>query len=903
MASNGKRINCSVQFEERLTLFLLKRQVRSPVSLILRIFLENPMKGILGTLFSILFVGFLLVTGVVKAEGDFYAYYTKAQHSASDYLGKYADLIVVFGENKQLEFTRRTGYLPMWKTPKGFFPIDDFYPGRDQDYEFYYNYVRLVESTPERIKVHWRYYPDIETLDKANSNLDPLNMHGLLGVVHEIFTIYPDGSIEREIKEAKDTKINDWIHPGNSTKQTIQLTDNGVDHSPVVWGGAGPFYPREAITGNPVIDNQVEGDLLLHWSFDEGMEEHEDFVYETITGRESYIRGLMTTYKKGISGTALAFDGYYTGIEVQEDLPKLRDEFTISAWIALDAYPYNFAPIIHQSKAFGKEGFYFGIDPYGYAIMSVNGTTVKSRTKISLFEWSRITASIGDGTLDIFVNGKSEGSELIASNFTMPEIPLLVGINNEKQRCTDFVRTNDQNLLLLLGIQGLMDEIKVYGEKLSAETIRTSYSEPDPDIKKSDLTPGILPGENYPGEEFGAFYKKLSFHEVWDNLFRMTDYSDIVVKFEDMPTSVVYWHGTNYAANWITDENRWMSDQSSEIFTKHGCSEHMADKQIRHSYARIIENSPARVVIHWRYPCVDVSYYCANKRNWSDEYHTIYPDGTGVRKVIWSGNKREVPGFQDIQFFTNPGETALDVVNLQAMSVANINGDTQDLTWGKPNVIPEITIDDATIELLNSRSKYKIFVYFLGGRITPWGENEQSAYTDDPFAGPWNHWPVHLVPSDGRFAIDHDRVTHFALGANDYTPQFGSLVHYGFTDQGIESVIDGAKYWMNPPSLINFTGGENNGFDQNQKSYSILLESESIKFDIAASTDQPLVNPAFVLQEWNSSHDALVKINDKLVSSEIEYKEGTVRDENGILTKIIWFNLTSNDSVNIEISK
>ncbi|GIR18278.1 MAG: hypothetical protein CM15mP32_4650 [Flavobacteriaceae bacterium] len=75
----------------------------------------------------------------------------------------------------------------------------------------------------------------------------------------------------------------------------------------------------------------------------------------------------------------------------------------------------------------------------------------------------------------------------------------------------------------------------------------------------------------------------------------------------------------------------------------------MSDKQVRHSYARIIEKNPARAVIHWRHPCIDVAYLCTNSRNWSDEYHTIYPDGTVVRKVEF--NTQEKPGFQDIQFY------------------------------------------------------------------------------------------------------------------------------------------------------------------------------------------------------------------------------------------------------------
>ena len=42
-------------------------------------------------------------------QKKFFAYHTKTNHTATDYLGKYPDLIVVIGKN-QLEFTRKTSY-------------------------------------------------------------------------------------------------------------------------------------------------------------------------------------------------------------------------------------------------------------------------------------------------------------------------------------------------------------------------------------------------------------------------------------------------------------------------------------------------------------------------------------------------------------------------------------------------------------------------------------------------------------------------------------------------------------------------------------------------------------------------------------------------------------------------
>lgn len=813
-------------------------------------------------------------------------------------MGKFADIIVVLGEGKQLEFTRRTLYQPMWRTQEGTYLVDDLFPGRDKDYEFDYNYVKLIENGPGKIVVQWRYFPYFKNIEEANRNLDALFVEGITGVVNEIFEIYPDGSIEREVKEAKGTSIEDWQNPDNTVRQTIQLKNNGIEHSPVDWGkqseGGLP-----AIEGNPIKEIKRDN-LVMHWRFDEGSEEHEDYIEESVDEGEASVGGMATLYKKGVSGTALAFDGYYSGVTTEEGVSEIKSDFTIEAWVALDVYPYNNAPVVHQSKSFGEKGFYLGVDAYGYPFITVNGITAKAKLKLPLYTWKRVAASVGKNTLSLFVDEEKVASVKFDGNFSTPEVPLVIGLNTETERCTDFVRTNDQNLPFILGIEGLIDEVMMYDVALSETELAESFQFLKPKSFKSDLKPALLPGETGKADKFGAYYTKLKFNELWDNMFRVGDYADIVVKFDKFPTSVVYWRGTNYAANWVTEKNQWMSDQSSEIFTKHGCSEHMADKQIRHCFAEIIENTPARVVIHWRYPCVDVSYYCATRRNWTDEYHTIYPDGTGIRKVVWNKGY-DSPGFQDIQFFTNPGETPLDVVDLQAMTVANTTGAVQKLTWQKPNIIPKITINDACIELLKSKSEYKIFVIFQGGNITPWGAVEQSAYTDDPFAGPWNHWPTHLVPSDGRFAVAQDRVTHFALGANDAAPEFGSIVHYGVTNGPIESLVEEARYWKNPPQLIDFEGGESMGFDKSQKAYVFLLEDDGLSFKIDASVQSPLINPAFVIKGWNVVKNAIIKINGNDILTGEKCREGIERDTEGNPVKVIWIEMKSVSPVEFKI--
>jgi len=866
--------------------------------------------------FSVFILGWFFVLVFSNnsiAQNDFYAYHTKVSHTSSDYLGKYADLIIVLENGKQLEFTRQTNYAPRWVTPAGSFMVDEFFPERQNDFSFNYNYVRLLEESSEKIVVHWRYMPSIDLMEEVNARLESTDINGFTNVVHEIFTIYPSGNVERIVKDARGSTYDQWINPDLAFKQQIMLNAHGIDHGSVDWGSSRKQV-QQAVEKNPVIENKNSSTPAISFLFDEGggdygkadimdwqdiREEIWGYTIESVHEILVPVSGHGALYKKGVSGTALAFDGYYSGIIFNKELPGTTSGISLEAWVALDAYPYNEAPLIHKSANFGKKGFYLGIDAYGKVFLRVNGSDVKAEDKVSLYRWTHIAATIADKKMALFVDGKLVGETPFNGAIYSSSSKLAVGINTDKERSTDYVRGHEQNIPFIYGIQGLMDEVKLYNKAISDEDIQKLYSQYLPENRDSELPKAVLPGEVGVAEYFGATYKTLTHHELWDRMWRLSDFEDIVVKFDNNPASIVYWHGANYAASYVTDNNRWMADQSSEIFTKHGCSEHMADKQGRHSYARIIESSNARVVIHWRYPCVDVGYLCTDKRNWTDEYHTIYPDGTAIRKVVF--NNDEPPGFQDIQFFTNPGESALDVVNLNAMTVANTKGDILELEWKKPNKNPEQKLKDATIEWLNSKSEYKVYAIYQGGEISTWGEFEQSQYTDDPFAGPWNHWPVSLLPSDGRFAVAHDRVTHFALGANDQAPMHGSMVHYGFTTNKIDALIPLARYWQNPPPVKKVTGGKSVGFVKEEKAYYFnSIDANKLGFTIEANSNAPLINPVLVLENYKVEK-LEIKINGMPVKPDNAIKTGIEHDVNGKAKTIIWINYTTTQPVQIEL--
>ncbi|TMU54605.1 LamG domain-containing protein [Flagellimonas algicola] len=891
-----------------------------------------------------------------EPSNELFAYHTSLRNSDKAHQ-RYEDLIVKLDAG-QLEFRLENTYAPVWTVGDYNYPIQDLFPNREVDQNSRYSYVRLMEQSDDKIVVHYTHRPKLSGLF-ASIDENPLYTGGITNVIHEIFIIEKDYSITRYLKNAEGTRYEDWVHPEFGSIQKIQLEQSGITHGELQHGKSAPIYPRAPFDGNAVLEIAAPTPLLS-WTFNDGMQPHEDFVVEAVTETNCPIKGLSTHYEKGISGTALAFDGYYTSVSLAEEkVPEMDKTFSISSWIAPDAYPYNKAPIIHQSKGWGKEGFYLGLDPYGHIIFSANGEETKSKSKVDFGKWSFIGVSVNNATVELSINGKVEVSKTLKTPIDFIDAPIQIGMNNELDRGSDFVRTNAENIDYFIGFQGLIDELAIFDSALDADTFTHLFDKTKPEDFTSSLALSVLPGESETGK-FGAYYTDLTLNNaLWDNLWRNVENPDIVVEFDDVKGSVKFWRGTNYASNWISDNNIWMADQSTETWGPHGCSEHMADKQNRQSYARIIENNPARAIIHWKYPCVDVGYINNNdETNWSDEYYYIYPDGTAVRKVNFNGRglpetddedtfavdedeeegeeEEELsefslatmawgetmaeyrdtyyhpendtwteenigaagPGFQDVQILLSPGVKALDLVGLNAMDVANLKGDVQKLQWELPNKTPFVQIHDASIELVKTKSEYKTFEVFQGGYITPWGLAENSDYTDDPFAGPWNHWPVNLLPSDGRYAIGNDRIGHFALGANDFIPSVGAMVLHGMTNQSIESLIPLARSWKLPPPVTQVQGATSVAYSKEQKAFLIDSSANEISFTINASEEQPIVNPAFVLSNWNG--DAKFSINGQPVSKDI--RTGIERDANGKKRLVIWLKYTTSTAVNVSIT-
>jgi hypothetical protein len=353
------------------------------------------------------------------------------------------------------------------------------------------------------------------------------------------------------------------------------------------------------------------------------------------------------------------------------------------------------------------------------------------------------------------------------------------------------------------------------------------------------------------------------------------EYPDILVRFDESPSRVVFWRGTNYGACYVSENGLWAGDQSLEANSAEtGCYEHMADKKCEFSTAKILESNDARVIIHARYASVGIDGKFLNPDPmtgwglWSDEYFTIYPDGVAVRHVVAKNH----PGggeWQETLLYNQPGMRPEDTVDLKALTLANQNGETHTYSWedGSPVKLKDpkgprqfLNPEKANIQIVNFRSKWRPFiVYETDVKIIPVGIGASTDYSKFPC---WNHWPVAQLPNDGRKALISDKPSHFSLctsrGVIRRTPDGSESVYlYGMTDQPIESLVPLAKSWNAAPAVtLSGSGFESQGYDKNQRAYVFTAKSPGagiLEFTLEASEASPIQNPAFVVKNWGKS--------------------------------------------------
>jgi hypothetical protein len=811
-----------------------------------------------------------------------------------------------------------------------------------------YSVVKIIDGGPDQVVVHWRYLPEFT---RANPQVGPSNDK----FVDEYFTIKPDGSVKRTIRKGTE-KIDLWRVADNVITQTFTLTANGIENINII-------SPSIEVAVKPVQGNPVISDIVVNpvawWKFDEAKG---DVTVESVGNIQSEIAGNKSLWRKGVSGTALQLDGYFSALSFPaQKAPKLTSAVTLEGWIVIGAYPWSFVPIVQQSsdepevllakkgnEAFllGEDeredmeepddsfdfvlqeeddtGYFLGLDGYGKPTFKLRvGGKWEQLVVDNVLQrriWYHVAATYDKttGLMSVYVDGKKIGEKQVAkADIELANEDLKIG-KGKNRRPIRPVRSN--TFSDSYSLDGLIDEVRIYDVALSADQVSKSYQAISKNKDKYtavDMDKRVLPeGENK--GEFGAYYTHLKFYDVWDNLWRFSDHPDVVVEFDKSPAKFIFWRGVGYIPMMVNDKGQWYSNEFNETWNRtggEGCQEPMSDKESYNNHAKIIENTPARTVVHWRYPLIDVKHVMANFADetgwcdWSDWYYYIYPDGIAVKLMhLWTDGLRDHEWQESMAIF-GPDQHPEQIIHTKsALTMLNLDGKYKVYDWikGPPDNVLEPK--GQCIQYINYTGEYKPVT--IGD--FEWSNVYGGELTEYAVFPTWNHWPVAQMPSDGRYATYSDRTAHSSLThippttykevLDGPTPYYEKLLMEAMLNLKPKELVPLARSWMQAPEMADIKGAKG-AYDPAQRAYILNRQSDNISVKINASKKSPVYNIAFVVKNWGDKSVAKVKVNGEELSAGSGFRQGTVRDIDGTETMTIWVEKQSSKPVTIEISK
>ena len=400
----------------------------------------------------------------------------------------------------------------------------------------------------------------------------------------------------------------------------------------------GVFFTGFIALASYAQSGSSETEKICWWSFDK---DSENSALDEIGQKKDSVYGSVD-YVPGVSGKAIKLDGFRSYVKREQNSARPAGAFTVESWIALASYPWSWAPVIDCSYERIK-GFFFGIDRQGHVGLKISAGSswyeVTTEMNISLREWTHVAAVFEPNRkISVFINGKEAAAVDIKGNYIpMRYGSLTIGRNNNSQTWNEFQLTTEETYFFL---DGLLDEIKISGKAKTESQLSREYAAvknlPEPALSDRKRLPTGPVGSG----SFGAFYTKLDYYKEWDDLWRVSDIPDVFVRFDESPVQLVFWRGASFVPCWVNENGTWYTNEWLETWGSDvvSCAEPIMDRHCRYSHVRLIENTEARAVIHWRYALSDAFYDFAavsddGRGEWCDEFHIIYPDQVGVRKM------------------------------------------------------------------------------------------------------------------------------------------------------------------------------------------------------------------------------------------------------------------------------
>lgn len=360
---------------------------------------------------------------------------------------------------------------------------------------------------------------------------------------------------------------------------------------------------------------------------------------------------------------------------------------------------------------------------------------------------------------------------------------------------------------------------------------------------------------------------------------------DVVVSLPN-GARFVFWRGSSYIPFWAGRHNTGLSYEWAETLPPPDgfvdCVEPLMDKELRYSRVEIVESTPARLHVRWRYQSTDFLY-----KVWGDmpvEDYYFYPDGFGTRVL----NLKSAPGstyeVQEFIILTPQSAFPFKVLNPKITDILFLDGHKREVGFPTkdeksvpggiarpgggidPRDVPAVYRtrlhkDDTAAAI--SFSPYNTLVPKIFGPFFDRGEMVTPFY--------WgSHWPLARgnmtgMTIDDRIYLSPSHNSIMTSGMNNHTPAFSATIQthdtlgrartmslqrwywlIGLTDASDQRLLDWAQSFRTPPSL------ELEGARLDLDSYvperrAIRLIVEKPKLQITLKPSVRCVNPVFEL--------------------------------------------------------
>jgi hypothetical protein len=394
----------------------------------------------------------------------------------------------------------------------------------------------------------------------------------------------------------------------------------------------------------------------------------------------------------------------------------------------------------------------------------------------------------------------------------------------------------------------------------------------------------------------------------WESLTWANSTGQAVVVDVGLPWRLISWEKAQYLPCWEVQKGLWFFTEFLETAgtaaLERGSHEPLSDKHNRYTHVSIAELGPARIVLHWKYALSDSTEQANvfHGNTWAEEFHTVYPDGLTVRKLIgYPGNENRSQGqpvvweVAELDLVFAPGAKLNETIN--AASALRVGGgkepyvlswpssgerwlcqrNPQSCDWPAYVFRPSLRKQPEPFLIVPNRKDYfpRVACGACGGdhlaallwldpgiyknwpgcsgdcpRIVKGTEEDlQNHPAHIPFVSviPWVH-PSFLT----NFLSRRNRSSAPSITFDpNWGPKAGTtwLMLCGTSTENDDYLKDVASQWVNPPEL-EMREGESKGFEPSENLYPIVSGPKGCVFRIGRAHKRRVSHPAFKILNW-----------------------------------------------------